>query len=132
MRILPKPIAVVLLALSVAPAAAYGPEPPRILLCRGVLSFGDALARSVRMRLNLVDGTITTAACRTYPHLARFCTGSLIRIADHQFRFGGATSLENTRLLADLVRPNAWLTGTNDAPLEPLRVLFVGRCMPAR
>lgn len=106
---------------------------PRVLLCRGVLSFGDALARSVRMRVDLSADTITTPECRKYPHLARFCSGSLIKIASHQFTFGGAASLENTKLWADLRRPSQLLTIEADGTdIETMRVLFLGRCAAGR
>jgi hypothetical protein len=106
------------------------PEPAR-LACRGTLSFGDALGRYVRMTVDTRRGEVTTADCHKYPHLARFCAGSLIRIADHHFVFGGAESPENTKFWADLYRPSRLLSVAVDGTdVETMRVLFIGRCTP--
>ena len=106
------------------------PEPPR-LACRGTLSFGDALARYVHMTVYTRSGEVKTADCRKYPHLARFCAGTLTRIADHHFVFGGAESPENTKFWADLYRPSRLLSVSADGTdVETMRVLFIGQCTP--
>ena len=75
------------------------------LTCKGVLSFGDALALSVRMTVDRERGEVTTPDCRKYPHLARFCTGTLLKFRDHQYVFDGFESPENSKLWATLHRP---------------------------
>jgi hypothetical protein len=112
-----------------------GPDAPELvgrLACRGTLSFGDGLARAVRMTVDTERREITTPDCRKYPHLARFCAGELIRIGDHRFVFGGAESPTNTKLWADLYRSSKLLTiAENGTDVEIMRVLFTGYCTPA-
>lgn len=108
------------------------PVPAPILACRGTLNFGDGLARAVRMTVDVERGEVTTPDCRKYPHLARFCTGTLIRTGDHHFVFGGAESPQNIRLWADLHRSSRLVTvAENGTDVETMRVLFTGRCTPA-
>jgi hypothetical protein len=108
------------------------PVPARTLACRGTLNFGDALARAVRMTVDVERGEVTTPDCRKYPHLAGFCTGTLIRIGDHHFVFGGAESSVNTKLWADLHRSSRLVTvAETGTDVETMRVLFTGRCTPA-
>ena len=105
------------------------PQPAGRLACRGTLSFGDGLARAVRMTVDTERREITTPDCRKYPHLARFCAGELIRIGDHRFVFGGADSATNTKLWADLHRSSKFLTvAENGTDVETMRVLFTGYC----
>jgi hypothetical protein len=102
------------------------------LACKGVLSFGDALALSVRMTVDRERGEVTTADCRKYPHLARFCTGTLLKFRDHQYVFDGFESPENSKLWATLQRPSEAVRVSGDDPgVESMRVLFLGRCEPA-
>jgi hypothetical protein len=102
------------------------------LACKGVLSFGDALALSVRMTVDRERGEVTTPDCRKYPHLARFCTGTLLKFRDHQYVFDGFESPENSKLWATLQRPSAAVRVSVDDPgVESMRVLFLGRCEPA-
>ncbi len=104
-------------------------EPAGKLACRGSLHFGDALARYVTMTVDAQRGEIATPDCRKYQHLARFCRGTLLRIGEHRFIFGGAHSVENTKLWADLRRPSRLLTVSEDGTdIETMRVLFIGRC----
>jgi hypothetical protein len=121
-------------ALLSAPAAradAVLDSAPR-LACKGVLSFGDALALSVRMRIDRERGEVTTPDCRKYPHLARFCSGTLLKFRDHHYVFGGFESRENSKLWATLYRPSeAMRVSPDDAGIESMRVLFLGRCEPA-
>ena len=102
------------------------------LTCKGVLSFGDALALSVRMTVDRERGEVTTPDCRKYPHLARFCTGTLLKFRDHQYVFDGFESPENSKLWATLQRPSEAVRVSADDPgVESMRVLFLGRCEPA-
>ena len=102
------------------------------LACKGVLSFGDALALSVRMTVDRERGEVTTPDCRKYPHLARFCTGTLLKFRDHQYVFDGFESPENSKLWATLQRPSEAVRVSADDPgVESMRVLFLGRCEPA-
>jgi hypothetical protein len=122
-------LAVFFSAPAISRAAA---ETRSVLLCRGLLSFGDALARAVSMRLDLERHEIATADCRKYAHLARFCTGTVISFADHHFVFNGAASPENAEFWADLRRPSRLLTVEADGTAtETMRVLFLGRCLTA-
>jgi len=100
------------------------------LVCRGSLSFGDALTRAVTLTVDPARAEIATPDCRKYPHLAQFCTGNVIRIGDHRFVFGGAESPENTRMWADLWR-SAERGPASAGGAETLRVLFLGHCRPA-
>jgi len=103
-----------------------------LLACKGVLSFGDALALSVRMTVDRERGEVTTPDCRKYPHLARFCTGTLLKFRDHHYVFDGFESPENSKLWATLQRPSEAMRVSADAPgIELMRVLFLGRCEPA-
>jgi hypothetical protein len=105
--------------------------PPR-LACKGVLSFGDALALPVRMTVDLEHSEVTMPDCRKYPHLARFCTGTLLKIKDHRFVFDGFQSPQNSKLWATLRRPSDVLPVSTDEPgTESMRVLFLGQCDPA-
>jgi hypothetical protein len=102
-----------------------------LLRCRGVLHFGDALSRSSVVMVDLARAQVYTPACRKYPHFDRYCSGVLLDIADHSFRFGGAVSPENTKFWADLYRPSTILPATAAGPAtEAMRVLFLGRCDP--
>jgi hypothetical protein len=102
------------------------------LACKGVLSFGDALALSVRMTVDRERGEVTTPDCRKYPHLARFCTGTLLKFRDHQYVFDGFESPENSKLWATLQRPSEAVRVSADDPgIDSMRVLFLGRCEPA-
>jgi hypothetical protein len=113
----------------------FGPDtaqPARTLACWGTLSFGDALARDAKMTVDIERREVRTPDCRKYPHLDRFCSGTLLRIADHRFAFGGVESWENTKLWADLYRPSNILTvAENGTDVETMRVMFTGRCTPA-
>jgi hypothetical protein len=102
------------------------------LACKGVLSFGDALALSVRMTVDRQRGEVTTPDCRKYPHLARFCTGTLLKFRDHHYVFDGFESPQNSKLWATLQRPSEAVRVSADDPgIESMRVLFLGRCVPA-
>jgi hypothetical protein len=102
------------------------------LACKGVLSFGDALALSVRMTVDRERAEVTTPDCRKYPHLARFCSGTLLKFRDHHYVFGGFESQENSKLWATLYRPSeAQRVSADDSGIESMRVLFLGRCEPA-
>jgi hypothetical protein len=101
------------------------------LRCKGVITFGDALTRSVRMYVDLALAQVETPDCRKYSELAGYCRGYLLEGAPHSFQFGGAVSKENSKLWADLLRPSEILPATAAGPQwEALRVLFVGRCEP--
>lgn len=102
------------------------------LACKGVLNFGDALALPVRMTVDLERAEVTTPDCRKYPHLARFCSGTLLKIRDHHYVFDGFESRQNSKLWATLYRPSeAVRTIPDDPGIEAMRVLFLGRCEPA-
>jgi hypothetical protein len=102
------------------------------LACKGVLSFGDGLALSVRMTVDREYGEVRTPDCRKYPHLARFCTGTLLNFRDHHYVFDGFESPENSKLWATLQRPSeAERVSADDPGIESMRVLFLGRCEPA-
>jgi hypothetical protein len=102
------------------------------LACSGVLSFGDALALPVRLTVDRERSEVTTPDCRKYPHLARFCSGTLLKFRDHHFVFDGFESSENSKLWATLQRPSeAVRPNADDAGIESMRVLFLGRCEPA-
>ena len=119
------------LSAPVARADAILDTAPR-LACKGVLSFGDALALSVRMTVDRERGEVTTADCRKYPHLARFCTGTLLKFRDHHYVFDGFESPQNSKLWATLQRPSDAVRVSADEPgIESMRVLFLGRCEPA-
>jgi hypothetical protein len=113
--------------------ADAGGAPGALLRCRGALQFSDALARAATVFVDLERGRVTTPDCRKYPHFERYCTGVLLDIAEHSFQFGGAVSPENTKFWADLYRPSTILPATAAGPaVEAMRVLFLGRCEPAR
>ena len=119
------------LSAPVARADAILDTAPR-LACKGVLSFGDALALSVRMTVDREHGEATTPDCRKYPHLARFCTGTLLRFRDHHYVFDGFESPQNSKLWATLQRPSEAVRVSAVEPgIESMRVLFLGRCEPA-
>jgi hypothetical protein len=102
------------------------------LTCKGVLSFGDALALPVRMTVDLERAEVKTPDCRKYPHLARFCSGTLLRLRDHHYVFDGFESRQNSKLWATLYRPSeAVRVSADDVGIESMRVLFLGRCEPA-
>lgn len=115
-----------------AHAQAFLETAPR-LACAGVLSFGDALALPVRLTVDRERSEVTTPDCRKYPHLAQFCSGTLLKLRDHHFVFGGFESPENSKLWATLQRPSdAMRASVEDHPdLQLMRVLFLGRCEPA-
>jgi len=124
-----------LASITFVAAMAHAGEPldatGTVLACRGTLSFGDALDRAVTMKVDPARGTVATPDCRKYAHLARYCRGTLIRIEDHHFVFGGAESPENTQLWADLHRRSEILTASVDGTdVETMRVSFLGRCVP--
>src|SRR5215469_15542283 len=101
------------------------------LACKGVLSFGDALALPVRMTVDRERAEVTTPDCRKYPHLARFCSGTLLKFRDHHYVFDGFESRENSKLWATLYRPSEAVRVSDDDPgIESMRVLFLGRCEP--
>src|SRR6266571_3205305 len=105
--------------------------PGALLRCRGVLHFGDALSRAATVFVDLDRGQVTTPDCRKYPHLDRYCSGTLLDIAEHSFQFGGAVSAENAKFWADLYRWSTILPATAAGPAtEAMRVLFLGRCEP--
>jgi hypothetical protein len=119
------------LSVPAAGADAVLDTAPR-LACKGVLSFGDALALSVRMTVDRERGEVTTPDCRKYPHLARFCTGTLLKFRDHHYVFDGFESPENSKLWATLQRSSEAVRVSADDPgIESMRVLFLGRCKPA-
>src|SRR6266571_5583152 len=102
-----------------------------LLRCRGVLHFGDALARAATVFVELDRAQVSTPDCRKYPHLDRYCSGTLLDIAGHSFGFGGAVSAENAKFWADLYRWSTILPATAAGPAtEAMRVLFLGRCEP--
>jgi hypothetical protein len=102
------------------------------LACKGVLSFGDALALSVRMTVDRERSEVTTPDCRKYPHLARFCSGTLLKFRDHHYVFDGFESWENSKLWATVYRASdAMRVSADDPGVEAMRVLFLGRCEPA-
>jgi hypothetical protein len=106
-------------------------SPDALLRCRGMLHFGDALARTATVFIDLDRGQVFTPDCRKYPHLDRYCNGVLLDIAEHSFQFGGAVSPENAKFWADLYRPSTILPATAAGPAtEAMRVLFLGRCEP--
>ncbi|HXW29550.1 MAG TPA: hypothetical protein VEK55_09300 [Xanthobacteraceae bacterium] len=101
------------------------------LACEGVLSFGDALALPVRMTVDRERAEVTTPDCRKYPYLARFCRGTLLTLRDHHYVFDGFESPQNSKLWATLHRPSeAVRANADDAGIESMRVLFLGRCEP--
>jgi hypothetical protein len=101
------------------------------LACKGVLNFGDALALPVRMTVDRERAEVTTPDCRKYPHLARFCSGTLLKFRDHHYVFDGFESRENSKLWATLYRPSEAVRASADDPgIESMRVLFLGRCEP--
>ena len=93
------------LSAPVARADTVWDTAPR-LACKGVLSFGDALALPVRMTIDRERAEVTTPDCRKYPHLARFCSGTLLKFRDHHYVFDGFESRENSKLWATLYRPS--------------------------
>jgi hypothetical protein len=106
--------------------------PAALLRCRGVLHFGDALSRSSVVMVDLARAQVSTPDCRKYPHFDGYCSGVLLDIADHSFRFG-AVSPENTKFWADLYRWSTILPATAAGPAtEAMRVLFLGRCDPVQ
>jgi hypothetical protein len=106
-------------------------SPDALLRCRGVLHFGDALARTATVFVDLDRAQVFTPDCHKYPHLDRYCSGVLLDIAEHSFQFGGAISPENAKFWADLYRPSTILPATAAGPTtEAMRVLFLGRCEP--
>jgi len=119
-------------ALVCAPQIAGADAAPGALLrCRGVLHFGDALARAATVFVDLDRAQVSTPGCRKYPHLDRYCSGTLLDIAGHSFGFGGAVSAENAKFWADLYRWSTILPATAPGPAtEAMRVLFLGRCDP--
>jgi hypothetical protein len=119
------------LSTPVARADAFLDTAPR-LACRGVLSFGDALAVSVRMTVDRERSEVRTPDCRKYPYLARFCTGTLLKLKDHHFVFDDFESPENSKLWATLNRPSETPGARAGNPdIDSMRVLFLGRCEPA-
>ena len=105
--------------------------PGTLLRCRGVLHFGEAMGRAATVFVDLDRGQITTPDCRKYPHLDRYCAGTLLDIAEHSFQFGGAVSPENAKFWADLYRRSTIVPTTAAGPAtEAIRVLFLGRCEP--
>jgi hypothetical protein len=101
------------------------------LACKGVLSFGDALALPVRMTVDRERAEVKTPDCRKYPDLARFCSGTLLRFRDHHYVFDGFESRQNSKLWATLYRPSeAVRVNIDDVGIESMRVLFLGQCEP--
>jgi hypothetical protein len=120
-----------LLSAPPARADAVLDTAPR-LACKGVLSFGDALALPVRMTVDRERAEVKTPDCRKYPYLARFCSGTLLTFRDHHYVFDGFESRQNSKLWATLRRPSeAERVNADDADIESMRVLFLGRCEPA-
>ena len=117
------------ISASAARAGADLDLAPR-LACRGVLSFGDALALPVRMTVDRERSEVTTPDCRKFPHLAGFCAGTVLKLRDHHFVFDGFESSENSKLWATLDRPST-AAGANEPGIQSMRVLFLGRCEPA-
>jgi len=118
------------LSAPVARADTVWDTAPR-LACKGVLNFGDALALPVRMTVDRERAEVTTPDCRKYPHLARFCSGTLLKFRDHHYVFDGFESRENSKLWATLYRPSEAVRVSADDPgIESMRVLFLGRCEP--
>jgi len=102
------------------------------LACRGVLSFGDALALPVRMTVDRERSEVTMPECRKFPHLAGFCAGTLLKLREHHFVFDGFESSQNSKLWATLDRPAAAAgTGVDEPGIQAMRVLFLGRCVPS-
>jgi hypothetical protein len=98
------------------------------LHCKGVVTFADAMTRAVIMSLDLDHGTAYMPSCARYAELHRFCHGDILRADDHQFRFGGVESVDNTRLAVALYRDDAAASAGYDP--SRLKVVFVGRCGP--
>jgi len=124
-----RPVALVAATLAVLSA----PQPGRAgeqLDCKGVVTFADAMARAVRLSLDLDSRTVFLRSCTKYPELYRFCYGDIVHAADHRFQFGGVESAENTRLTVELHREDAASAVGYTPP--GLTVYFVGRCEAAR
>jgi hypothetical protein len=132
-RVMLLPLAVLSAVLLSPPGARADGSPslaPR-LACKGVLSFGDAEALSVRMMVDLTRAELTTRDCYKYPPLAGFCNGTVLKFRDHHFVFEGFESPENSKLWATLRRPSKPLGGrVSDDGVAAMRVLFLGRCEP--
>ena len=121
----------VLCILGIPQSTGAVEAPGTLLRCRGVLHFGDALSRAATVLVDLDRGQVTTPDCRKYPHLDRYCAGTLLDIAEHSFQFGGAVSPENAKFWADLYRRSTIVPTTAAGPAtEAIRVLFLGRCEP--
>lgn len=129
-----------LVALAVVSAAGISASAARAgadlgiaprLACRGVLSFGDALALPVSMTVDRERSEVTMPECRKFPHLAGFCAGTLLKLRDHQFVFDGFESSQNSKLWATLDRLGAAPgAGVAEPGIQAMRVLFLGRCAP--
>jgi len=114
------------LALMLVPAAQA-----QTLKCKGDLVFADSLARTAILLVDLEQRRVTTPSCHKYPELRGFCAGIITGARDHQFVFGSAVSVENSKICIELVRTND-AVGTDTVLNQWPRALFLGRCEPAR
>jgi hypothetical protein len=101
------------------------------LKCKGDLVFEDSLARAATIFVDMERGLVTNPSCHKYPELRGFCVGVITGARDHQFVFGTAVSEENSKIRIELVRTND-AVGTDSMLNRWPRVLFLGRCEPAR
>jgi hypothetical protein len=101
------------------------------LKCKGDLVFADSLARAATIFVDLEQGLVTNPSCHKYPELRGFCAGVITGARDHQFVFGTAVSEENSKIRIELIRTND-AVGTDSVLNRWPRVLFLGRCEPAR
>ena len=101
------------------------------LKCKGDLVFADSLARTATLLVDLEQGRVTTPSCHKYPELRGFCAGVITGARDHQFVFGSAVSVENSKIRIELVRTND-AVGTDTVLNQWPRALFLGRCEPVR
>lgn len=90
--------------------------------CKGILTFGDSMARAATLRVDVRNGRVRTPSCFKYPELAGFCEGPLRSAKDHWFVFGEIASVENSKIRAVLHRADF------GGPVESAKVLFLGRC----
>ena len=122
----PRGTLAIAVVLPIILASAPGEAATR-LGCKGVMTFGDAMTRSVTWLVDLDRSAIYTPSCRKYTELTGFCSGDVLRVADHSFHFGEFSSRENTKLRAELHRNIGPVT---DRTQEVLPVVLVGRCLP--